>query len=89
MFTTILRGNQRRFGQLLRQLCELGGFTVGKLSRESKAYQQALIGQGIMEREDGVGEALERRAIMGVVTGAVAPTPLQVYIWLRVLRAHF
>jgi hypothetical protein len=87
-FTTALwRENQRRFGRLLRQLCELGGFTAGKLSRESKSYQQALIEQGVIDPEDAV--LLIEPVILDAVKGIAAPTYLQVFVWLAVLRKHF
>jgi hypothetical protein len=85
--TALLRDNQRRFGRLLRQLCELGGFTAGKLERSSKAYQQLLIEQGVIDPEEAV--LLIEPVILDAVKGIAAPTYLQVFVWLAVLRKHF
>ncbi len=72
----------------MRQVCEVGGFTQGMLSREAKVERQQLIKIGEIRPDDPVG-SLEQPTISKVMAGAQAPTYYQVYIWLAVLRKHY
>jgi acyl-CoA synthetase (AMP-forming)/AMP-acid ligase II len=86
--TSLLHASQNRFGELLRQVCELSGLTQGKLSREAKDERERLIKQGDIFPDDPIG-SMEQPAISKVMAGIQGPTYLQVYIWLRVIRAHY
>lgn len=85
---TLLRRSQRQFGELLYQICEISGFTQGKLSREAKDECRRLMEKGVIGPEDPVG-SMEQPTISKVMAGVQGPTYLQVYIWLRVIKAHF
>lgn len=88
-FTTdLLLNSQMRFGELLYELCEVSGFTQGKLSREAKDEYRQLKEQGVIRPNYPIS-SMEQPTISKVIAGVQAPTYLQVYIWLRVLRAHF
>jgi hypothetical protein len=77
-----------RFGELLREVCEVSGITQGKLSREAKEERQRLIEKGIIHLDDSIG-SMEQPTISKVMAGAQEPTYIQVYIWLRVIRTHY
>jgi hypothetical protein len=86
--TDLLHASQMRFGELLREVCEISGITQGKLSREAKEERQRLIGKGIISLEDSIG-SMEQPTISKVMAGGQEPTYIQVYIWLHVIRAHY
>ena len=86
--TVLLHDSRMRFGELLRQVCEISGITQGKLSREAKEERQRLIEKGIIHLEDSIG-SMEQPTISKVMAGAQEPTYIQVYIWLRVIRTHY
>src|SRR5216683_4258190 len=78
----------KRFGSILRDLCEVSGFTQGKLAREAKAERQLLIDEGYINPGDLIG-SMEQSTVSRIMTGAQEPTFFQVFIWLRVLRKHY
>ncbi|HEU5375437.1 MAG TPA: hypothetical protein VFV38_08365 [Ktedonobacteraceae bacterium] len=86
--TSALRRSQKRFGELLRELCEVAGVTQGKLSRDARAERQRLIEEGYIRPEEPIG-SMEQPTISKVMAGVQAPSYYQVYIWLRVLRRHY
>ncbi len=86
--TDLLRRSQKRFGELLREVCEASGFTQGKLSRKSKDERQRLIEAGYIRPEDPIG-SMEQPTISKVMAGVQEPTYFQVFIWLRVIRTHY
>jgi len=86
--TDLLRSSQKKFGELLREVCLAAGFTQGKLSREAKDEHQRLIEIGDLYPGDSIG-SMEQPTISKVMAGSQEPTYYQVYIWLNVLRRHF
>jgi hypothetical protein len=86
--SSLVRISQKRFGELLRQICEISGITQGKLSREAKNERQRLIEKGDIHPDDLIG-SMEQPTISKIMAGVQGPTYFQVYIWLRVIRAHF
>jgi len=86
--TGLLYGSRKRFGELLREICEISGFTQGKLSREAKVERDRLIGSGRIRRENAAG-SMEQPTISKVMAGVQEPTYFQVFIWLRVIRSHY
>jgi hypothetical protein len=86
--TDLLCRSQQRFGELLREVCEVSGFTQGKLSREAKAERQRLIASGYIHSKSSIG-SMEQPTISKVMAGVQEPTYLQVFIWLRVIRSHY
>ncbi len=86
--TDLLRRSQKRFGELLREVCEVSGFTQGKLSREAKAERKRLISLGCIHPQDPIG-SMEQPTISKVMAGVQEPTYFQVFIWLRVIRSHY
>jgi hypothetical protein len=83
----VLRESRKRFGNLLGELCEVSGFTQGKLSREAKLVYRQMVEDGNIHAEDPVG-SMEQPTISKVIAGVQDPTYFQVYIWLRVIRKH-
>ena len=83
-----VRTSQNRFGELLREICEISGFTQGKLSREAKKEYQRLVEQGFILLDDPVG-SMEQPTVSKVMAGMQVPTYYQVYIWLSVIRTHY
>ena len=84
----VTRESQKRFGQLLREVCEVIGFTQGKLSREAKKELQRLLKQGYLLEEDLIG-SMEQPTISRVMAGIQQPTYFQVFIWLRVIFTYY
>lgn len=86
--TSALRRSQKRFGELLRELCEAAGYTQGRLSRDARAERQRLIEEGYIRPEEPIG-SMEQPTISKVMAGVQSPSYYQVYIWLHVLRSHY
>jgi hypothetical protein len=86
--TNLFHASQKRFGELLREVCEISGFTQGNLSREAKKELQRLIQAGEIFPDDPIG-SMEQPAISKVMAGLQAPTYFQVYIWLKVIEEHY
>jgi transcriptional regulator with XRE-family HTH domain len=87
-YSELRYNSQRRFGYILRELCETSGFTQGKLAREAKAERQRLIEEGYINPGDFIG-SMEQSAISRVMAGTQEPTYFQVLIWLKVVRKHY
>lgn len=87
-FTNLVHSSLKEFGRLLREVCEVGGYTLEKLSREACHERERLIVSGDLKPHDPVGP-MGQLAIARVMAGFEEPTCYQVYIWLRVLRTHF
>src|SRR6266516_645436 len=77
--TDLFHASQKRFGELLREVCEISGFTQGKLSREAKKELQSLIQAREILPDDPIG-SMEQPTISKVMAGLQAPTYFQVYI---------
>lgn len=84
----LLQASRKKFGELLREICEVSGFTQGKLAKEAKAERRRLIESGEIHPEDFVG-SLEQPTISKVMAGTQEPTYLQVFIWLSVIKTHY
>ena len=84
----LLHRSQGRFGELLREVCEVSGFTQGKLSREAKEERRQMLLRGDIRPEDPIG-SMEQPTISKVMAGTQEPTYYQVYIWLQVIRKHY
>jgi transcriptional regulator with XRE-family HTH domain len=87
-FTNLIHASLKEFGRLLREICEVAGFTQAKLARESEAELERLMECGDIKPDDYVG-SMRQPAISRVMLGSQEPTYYQVYIWLKVLRVHF
>lgn len=86
--TNLLQNAQKKFGELLREVCQVAGFTQGKLSQEAKEELERLIEIGDVRPNDVIG-SMEQPTISKVMAGSQGPTYYQVYIWLNVLRKHY
>jgi hypothetical protein len=86
--TDLLHNSQKRFGTLLSDVCEVAGLTQGQLSRAAKGERQRLIDAGYIPAES-MRESMAQPTISKVMAGVQAPTYMQVYIWLRVIRTHY
>ena len=84
----LVHNSRIRFGQLLWEICEVSGLSQGKLAQEAKYERQRLIDNGKLRSGDQVG-SMEQPTISKVIAGIQEPTYFQVYIWLRVIEAHF
>jgi transcriptional regulator with XRE-family HTH domain len=78
----------KRFGQLLREVCEVAGLTQGKLAKAAKAELKLLIARGELHAEESVG-SLSQSALSRVMAGLQEPTYFQVFLWLRVIKTHY
>lgn len=83
----VLQLSQRKFGDLLRQVCEIGGFTAGKLSREAHAELLRLSEQGRITPDAPVG-SLGPMTLCRIMAGTQDPTYYQVWLCVRVLGKH-
>ena len=86
--TNLLYKSRLRFGELFRDICDISGLTQGKLAREAKVEYQRLLAKGEIRPEDPVG-SMGQPTISRVMAGLQEPTYLQVFIWLRVIKAHY
>lgn len=86
--TDLFHASQKKFGELLREVCEVSGFTQGKLSREAKKELQRLIDEGYILPEDPIG-SMEQPTISKVMAGLQGPTYFQVFIWLKVIETYY
>lgn len=84
----LVERSRKRFGVLLRNVCEIGGVTQGMLSREAKRELRRLREMGEIVLDESVG-SLEQPTISKVMAGMQAPTYYQVSIWVKVLQASF
>jgi hypothetical protein len=83
----VLQLAQRKFGELLRQVCEIGGFTADKLSREAQAELERLRVQGNIPSDAPVGP-LGPFTLCSIMAGTQAPTYYQVLLCVCVLGKH-
>lgn len=78
---------RRRFGELLRELCEASALSQGKLSRLAEEACDVMVDEGrVLE---GKVSSLAQPTLSLVMAGKTRPGYFQVYIWLHVLRAWY
>lgn len=81
----LLDDSRMRFGDSLRDICEVAGLTQSELSKRAKVELKQLVSKDGKTPRD----SMEQPAISKVMAGLQEPTYIQVYIWLRVIRAWY
>jgi len=86
-FTSLVHASLKEFGHLLREVCQVAGFTQAKLSREAEDERLRLIESGDLNPYDPC--TTDQITLARVMAGLQEPNSYQVYVWLKVLREHF
>ncbi len=84
----LLHNSQKKFGDLLRQICIAAGYTQAKLAREAQAEKYRLINACEIRPKDFTG-SFEATVLSKIMKGEQPPTYYQVFIWIAVLKRHF
>lgn len=84
----LLHDSQKKFGDVLRQICITAGYTQSKLANEAQAEKYRLVATGEIRPKDITG-SFEGTVLSKIMRGEQAPTYYQIYIWIRVFKRHF
>ena len=76
----------RRFGELLKELCKKANIKQDKLEEESEIYRTYLIERYPIQ--SGLTGGFKQSAISRVFKGQQIPTYSQVFIWTTILQRH-